>query len=76
MTTRKVVLGSMFYVDADGKGRWADHDAVVDVHPDNLERFDRVNVLNSAPQESEPEPDPEPEPVKRRPGRPRKDDID
>ncbi|MFI6215638.1 hypothetical protein ACIBCD_26905 [Nocardia brasiliensis] len=59
----------MSYVDENGAHRTAYEGAVVKVHPDKLERFDRLNVLASmpgavpeaAPVEAEPEPAPFPE---------------
>ncbi|WP_280454782.1 hypothetical protein [Nocardia brasiliensis] len=65
---RTVRMGSMAYIDAAGKTRRADNGAVVLVHPDHVERFDRLNkpqVLEPAPAadtgEAEPEPAPFPE---------------
>lgn len=45
---RTVRLGSMSYVDPGGRVRWADCGAEVEVHPDHVERFDRLNVLQAA----------------------------
>ncbi|WP_195126590.1 hypothetical protein [Nocardia puris] len=64
---RTIRPGSMVYIDADGRRRRADHGAVVQVHPDHLERFDRLNVLQgqaqeAAPAESVAAPKPEPKP--------------
>jgi hypothetical protein len=50
---RTVRVGLMSYVDVNGAHRYALEGAVVQVHPDRLERFDRLNRL---PGESEPEP--------------------
>lgn len=47
---RTVALGLMSYVGEDGKYRWAQSGATVRVHPDHIERFDRLNV----PQGQEP----------------------
>ncbi|MEV0031430.1 hypothetical protein [Nocardia sp. NPDC050793] len=63
---RTVVLGLMSYIDENGAHRTAYEGEVVKVHPDKLERFDRLNVLMPRPgAEPEPavvEPEPEPEP--------------
>lgn len=80
---RTVRLGSMSYVDPDGHVRWADHGAEIKVHPDSVERFDRLNVLlgegvveSEAPASVAPTDDSvarqEVSEPKRRPGRPRK----
>ncbi|MGW4325447.1 hypothetical protein ACWEKR_06100 [Nocardia sp. NPDC004573] len=62
---RTVVVGLMSYVDERGMHRTAYEGAKVKVHPDNVERFDRLNVLMSKPEvvpvaapveEAEPEP--------------------
>lgn len=45
MPERTVKLGSMFYIDEDGRGRRGDCGATVKVHPDHVERFDALNVL-------------------------------
>lgn len=45
---RTVQLGSMAYVDPSGQVRRADCGAEVEVHPDHVERFDRLNVLQVA----------------------------
>ena len=47
---RTVVLGLMSYIDEKGAHRTAAAGAVVKVHPDQLERFDRLNVLMPAPE--------------------------
>lgn len=59
---RTVVLGLMSYIDENGAHKVANAGAVVKVHPDKLERFDRLNVLakaapapEAAPAEAEPE---------------------
>lgn len=74
--SRTVRLGSMAYVDPDGRVRRADCGAEILVHPDHVARFDRLNVLSVAEPSGpvdDPAPVPDtPEPVKRRPGRPRK----
>lgn len=80
---RLVRLGSVHYIDPDGRARWADEGAEVLVHPDHVERFDRLNVLAdvSAPTDAvdvvpadQPAEDAVPaDPPKRR-GRARKDD--
>lgn len=46
---RTVRMGSMAYTDPEGKLRRADCGAVVQVHPDAIERFDRLNVLLPVP---------------------------
>lgn len=76
MAERTARLGSMHYRDVDGRYRTASAGEAIQVHPDYLERFDRLNVL--AGQEPEPVEQEQlsgekpAEPVKRRPGRPRK----
>jgi len=80
---RTVRIGGMSYIDPKGIWRFGLQGAKVKVHPDNVERFDRLNgePTSHVPQpeptvpepEDEPEPEPEGEPVRRRPGRPRKD---
>lgn len=45
MPERVVRLGSMVYMDSGGRPRRADCGATVDVHPDYVGRFDRLNVL-------------------------------
>ncbi|MGV9818418.1 hypothetical protein [Nocardia xishanensis] len=47
---RTVVLGLMSYIDEKGAYRTAPAGAVVKVHPDQLERFDRLNVLMPKPE--------------------------
>lgn len=54
---RTVRMGSMAYLDADGVSRRAECGAVVQVHPSNVERFDRLNVL-AGEEPSVPEPTP------------------
>ncbi len=76
---RTVLVGSMAYVDPAGRTRRADCGVEVDVHLEDVARFDELNVLAKPeiPATVEPtqetvatsEPDPAP---KRRPGRPRK----
>lgn len=70
---RVVRLGSMFYVDPGGRPRRADCGAAIQVHPDFVARFDRLNVLAG---QTEPQPVEQlaagEVPPKRRPGRPRK----
>lgn len=43
--SRTVVVGLMSYIDERGAYRTATAGAVVKVHEDQLERFDRLNVL-------------------------------
>lgn len=45
MAERTARLGSMFYQDSDGQYRRALAGETIQVHPDYLERFDRLNVL-------------------------------
>lgn len=78
---RTVKIGEMTYVDPKGHSRRASHGATVQVHEDNVDRFDRFNVLPGQEPEQQPEPElvaePEPEEPKRRgPGRPRKSEQD
>ena len=61
-TERTVRVGLMSYLDPDGVPRFAQTGAGVTVHPDDVERFDRHNVL----------PGDEPEPQPKRRGRPPK----
>lgn len=79
--TRTVRLGSMAYVDPDGRVRRADCGAEVQIHPDHVERFDQLNVLQEpatpAPREEPAEPvEDKPVETKRRPGRPRKTETE
>lgn len=50
-TRRVVVVGLMSYIDERGAHRVASAGETVTVHPDQLERFDRLNVL-AAPMSS------------------------
>lgn len=59
MADRTVRLGSMFYIDDKSRPRRADVGTKVSVHPDFVERFDRLNVLAG-------EEPPAPEPPRRR----------
>jgi hypothetical protein len=43
VTKRTVNLGACTYVDVNGAQRFGVAGETVDVHPDNLERFSRVN---------------------------------
>lgn len=65
---RTVRVGLMSYIDPDGAHRFALTGAVVRIHPDTVERFDRLNRLQG---------DPEPVEVKakRRTTRPAKSDV-
>ncbi len=74
---RTVRLGSMAYVDPDGRTRRADCGAEVLVHPDSVARFDRLNVLpGEILADTEPRGVvPADSPVRHR-GRPRKDATD
>lgn len=40
---RVVKMGSMAYVDPEGRLRRAEHGTTVQVHPDHVARFDRLN---------------------------------
>lgn len=86
MTERIVKIGEMTYVDPKGMSRRAGFGATVDVHADNLERFDRFNQPpggdDAVPEPIDPAPEPSPlgptktaaelEDEKPRRGRPRK----
>lgn len=61
---RTVVVGLMTYQRPDGRHRLAYAGDEVEVHPDFLERFDRINVLQG-PEPAAAEPEPEPEPAKK-----------
>lgn len=53
---RTVVMGLMSYVREDGTYRTAVAGETVRVHPDHVERFDRLNRLQGQePEKSEPE---------------------
>lgn len=45
MPERTVKLGSMFYIDEDGRGRRAEEGAKIKVHADFVKKFDELNVL-------------------------------
>lgn len=49
---RTVKIGLIAYRGPDGAVRRAQNGATVLVHPDHVERFDRLNVLPSAPEPS------------------------
>lgn len=75
MAERTARLGSMFYRDSDGRYRTASAGDTIQVHPDYLERFDRLNVLlgqePGKPEPEKPEEPQEPEkPAPKRRGRP------
>lgn len=70
---RTVRLGSMAYVDPDGRTRRADCGSEIEIHPDHVERFDRLNVLAGQESPAPAEVESTPEAPRRRPGRPRKD---
>ena len=40
---RTIRMGSMAYVDPEGRLRRAEHGTTVQVHPDHVARFDRLN---------------------------------
>lgn len=67
MADRTVRLGSMFFIDSDGRPRRADAGAKVSVHSDFVERFDRLNVLSG-------EEPPKPEQPRRRQSKAKADD--
>lgn len=48
---RTVRVGLMTYIDSDGAHRSALAGAVVHIHPDTVERFDRLNRLLGDPVE-------------------------
>jgi hypothetical protein len=77
MAERTARLGFMHYRDADGQYRDAVAGETIKVHPDDVERFDSLNVLlGQKPEEDTaeaPEPEtPEQETPKPRRGRPKK----
>lgn len=45
MPERTVELGSMFYVDEEGRGRRGEHGEKVSVHSDFVKKFDSLNHL-------------------------------
>jgi hypothetical protein len=45
MPERTVKLGSMFYIDEDGRGRRADEGAKIQVSSDFVKKFDELNHL-------------------------------
>lgn len=77
---RTVALGLMSYVDENGSHRHAQLGATVQVHPDHVDSFDRLNVLQGQAPAVEPvaplvvEPEPEPEPAPKSRTRTRKED--
>lgn len=68
-TERTVRVGLMSYVDPEGAHRVALKGAVVEVHPDSVARFDRLNRLQGDPESAPTEAPPE---APKRRGRPRK----
>lgn len=87
MAERTVKLGSMFYIDEDGRARRGEFDEKIKVHADFVKKFDALNVLAEdvdtfaveavppvAPEAVEAEEREIPEPARR--GRPRKDSDD
>ena len=74
---RTVLVGSMAYVDPDGRTRRADCGAEVLVHPGSVARFDRLNVLpGETPADAEPRGVVSADSPVRHRGRPRKDATD
>jgi hypothetical protein len=75
MAERTARLGFMHYRDADGQYRDAVAGETIKVHPDDVERFDSLNVLmGQKPDEAEQDPETT-DPVEEKPkarGRPRK----
>lgn len=74
MAERTVNIGLATYRRADGPDdtelwNFALMGSTVDVHDDDLERFDRLNVAAAAPVVPLPEPDPVNEPVSSEPPR-------
>jgi hypothetical protein len=67
---RTVRVGLMSYIDSDGAHRSALAGAVVHIHPDTVERFDRLNRLLG-----DPAPEPVEVKVKRRVTRTPKSDV-
>jgi hypothetical protein len=57
---RTVVLGLMSYIGEDGMHRYAQSGAIVRVHSDHIERFDRLNVLQGQAPAVEPVSEPSP----------------
>lgn len=53
MPERTVLLGGMTYIDEDGIGQFGLQGQTVAVHPDNLERFDSLNVDPGPPHNPE-----------------------
>lgn len=45
MAERTVKLGSMFYIDEDGKGRRGENGQTIKVHADFVKKFDELNHL-------------------------------
>jgi hypothetical protein len=45
MPERTVQLGSMFYIDEDGKGRRGENGEKIKVHSDFVKKFDDLNKL-------------------------------
>ena len=76
MPERVARLGSNFYKDSDGRYRRAAAGDAIQVHPDYVERFDRLNVLAGEERPTEkPVEKPAEKPVTEAPprrGRPRK----
>lgn len=78
MAERTVKLGSMFYIDEDGRGRRADCGTKIEVHPDFVKKFDELNHLAEPAEGIDVQPPIAPEAVEAeqrevpKPGRPRK----
>lgn len=73
---RTVRLGSMAYVDPDGRTRRADCGSEIEIHPDHVARFDRLNILAGEEAHAPAEAESTTGSPRRRPGRPRKDATD
>lgn len=57
MSKRVIKVGVMSYLTADGLPAFGMHGQEVDVHGDDLERFDRLNVMPEAKPDEVAEPE-------------------
>lgn len=57
MSKRVIKVGVMSYLTADGLPAFGMHGQEVDVHGDDLERFDRLNVMPDAKADEVAEPE-------------------